>query len=61
MNNQLTNNQTKKDFDLEERTAKLAENIIEIIKKNQNYSFKQKNNRTAYRICGLNWGKLLRS
>ncbi len=33
MNNQLPNFQTKKKYDLEERTAKLAEKVIELTKK----------------------------
>ena len=33
MNNQLPNSQTNKKYDLEERTAKLAEKVIELTKK----------------------------
>jgi len=33
MNNQLGNLQTKPKYDLEERTAKFAENIIELVRK----------------------------
>lgn len=33
MNDQLTNLQTKKKYDLEERTAKFAENVIDLVKK----------------------------
>ena len=32
MNNQLNNLQTDKKYDLEERTAKLAERIIDLVK-----------------------------